>query len=114
LPSHGPVFCGPISHKVVDAMFCRFCFRQDVSLSGDALPNGRTRENRAEIITDAVLSQGRHRELERELKPWKPDEETPENLNLSFSNSWRSVDNSLVQIDGGLQYEEFIILAEII
>ena len=88
--------------------FFWYCFLQDVSLSGDALPNGRTRENRAEIITDAVLSQGRHRELERELKPWKPDEETPENLNLSFSNSWRSVDYSLIQIVGGFQYEEFL------
>lgn len=64
---------------------------QEVSLSGDALPNGRARENRAEMITDAVLSQGRLRELERELKPWKPDDDASENLNLNFTHTWRSL-----------------------
>ncbi|BBN17561.1 hypothetical protein Mp_7g15450 [Marchantia polymorpha subsp. ruderalis] len=63
---------------------------KDVSLTGDAIANGRARENRAEIVTDAVLSQGRQREVERELKPWKPDDEAPRNLGLesTFQSSW--------------------------
>jgi hypothetical protein len=62
---------------------------QDVLLSGDTVPNGRARENRAEIVTDAVLSQAPHRELERELMPWKPDDDASENLSLNFSHTWR-------------------------
>jgi hypothetical protein len=65
------------------------CLLQDVLLSGDTLPNGRARENRAEIVTDAVLSQVPHRELERELMPWKPDDDASENLSLNFSHTWR-------------------------
>ncbi|KAH9559096.1 hypothetical protein CY35_06G041800 [Sphagnum magellanicum] len=65
---------------------------KDVLLSGDTLPNGRARENRAEIVTDAVLSQVPHRELERELMPWKPDDDASENLSLNFSHTWRSWD----------------------
>jgi hypothetical protein len=62
---------------------------KDVLLSGDTVPNGRARENRAEIVTDAVLSQVPHRELERELMPWKPDDDASENLSLNFSHTWR-------------------------
>ncbi|CAM6047850.1 unnamed protein product [Sphagnum compactum] len=65
---------------------------KDVLLSGDTLPNGRARENRAEIVTDAVLSQVPHRELERELMPWKPDDDASENLSLNFSHTRRSWD----------------------
>ncbi|CAM6106174.1 unnamed protein product [Calypogeia fissa] len=63
---------------------------KDVSLSGDALPNGKARDNRADIVTDAVLSQGRLREGERELKPWKPDDEAPKPVGLesTFQSSW--------------------------
>jgi PAB1-binding protein PBP1 len=61
------------------------CLLQDVLLSGDTLPNGRACENRVEIVTDAVLSQVPHRELERELMPWKPDDDTSKNLSLNFN-----------------------------
>lgn len=62
---------------------------QDVSLSGDALANSRVRENRSELLTDAVVSQGWHRESERELKPWKPDDEFSDPTSINLSNTWR-------------------------
>jgi hypothetical protein len=66
---------------------------QDVSLSGDALANSRVRENRSELVTDAVVSQGWHRESERELKPWKPDDEFSDTTSINLSNTWRLVVN---------------------
>ncbi len=65
------------------------CLSQDVLLSGDALSNGRAHENHAEIETDAVLSQVQNCEVERELKPWKPDDDASENLTLNFNHTWR-------------------------
>ncbi|KAJ7549197.1 hypothetical protein O6H91_07G045100 [Diphasiastrum complanatum] len=63
---------------------------KDVSLTADSYSNGRIRENRNEILTDSVLSQGRCRDVERELKPWKPDSEAPRNLGLesTFQSTW--------------------------
>ncbi|KAL2613176.1 hypothetical protein R1flu_024868 [Riccia fluitans] len=64
---------------------------KDVPLSGDAgLSNGRARDNRGELATDNLISQGRQREIERELKPWKPDDEAPRSLALesTFQSSW--------------------------
>ncbi|KAJ7519011.1 hypothetical protein O6H91_20G019100 [Diphasiastrum complanatum] len=63
---------------------------KDVSLTADSYSNGRTRENRTEIMTDSVLSQGRPRDVERELKPWKPDGEVPRSLGLesTFQSTW--------------------------
>jgi hypothetical protein len=60
-------------------------------LSGDALSNGRAHENHTEIETDAVLSQVQNCEVERELKPWKPDDDASENLTLNFNHTWRLV-----------------------
>ncbi|XP_024536064.1 polyadenylate-binding protein-interacting protein 4 [Selaginella moellendorffii] len=62
---------------------------KDVSLTGEYLPNGRSRENKNELLTDSFISQNR-RDTERELKPWKPDSEAPRNLGLdtTFQNSW--------------------------
>ncbi|KAH8945362.1 hypothetical protein BDL97_12G037600 [Sphagnum fallax] len=65
---------------------------KDVLLSGDALSNGRAHENHTEIETDAVLSQVQNCEVERELKPWKPDDDVAENLTLNFNHTWRSWD----------------------
>ncbi len=67
------------------------CLSQDVLLSGDALSNGRAHENHTEIETDAVLSQVQNCEVERELKPWKPDDDASENLTLNFNHTWRLV-----------------------
>lgn len=63
---------------------------KDVSLSGDSLANIRVRENHTELVTDSVVSQGWHRESERELKPWKPDDEFYDPTSTSLSNTWRS------------------------
>ncbi|CAK9198824.1 unnamed protein product [Sphagnum troendelagicum] len=65
---------------------------KDVLLSVDALSNGRAHENHTEIETDAVLSQVQNCEVERELKPWKPDDDASENLTLNFNHTWRSWD----------------------
>ena len=67
---------------------------QDVPLGGECLQNGKSRENRAEIVTDSFLSQGRHREIERELKPWTPDKDDPKELGLesTFQNTWNRWD----------------------
>ncbi|XP_024384480.1 uncharacterized protein [Physcomitrium patens] len=61
---------------------------KDVSLTGDASSSNRSRENRSEIVTDSAVSQGWHRESERELKPWKPDDESSDTTNFSLSNTW--------------------------
>ena len=65
-------------------------FMQDVPLGRECSQNGKSRENRAEIVTDSFLSQGRHGEIERELKPWTPDKEDPKDLELesTFQNTW--------------------------
>lgn len=63
---------------------------KDVPLRGETLQNGRVRENRAEMLTDSLLSQGRHGDQERELKPWTPDTNDSRNLELesTFENTW--------------------------
>lgn len=63
---------------------------KDVPLSAEVLQNGRARENQAEILTDSFLSQGRHGEVERELKPWTPDNDDLRDLGLdsTFQNTW--------------------------
>ncbi|XP_073388244.1 uncharacterized protein [Physcomitrium patens] len=61
---------------------------KDVSLSGDGSFNSRTRENRSDIVTDSAVSQGWHRESERELKPWKPDDESSDPTSFNLSNAW--------------------------
>ncbi|MCO5547703.1 hypothetical protein L7F22_001154 [Adiantum nelumboides] len=63
---------------------------KDVPLRGETLQNGRMRENRAEMLTDSLLSQVRHGDLERELKPWTPDTNDSRDLELesTFENTW--------------------------
>ena len=67
---------------------------QDVPLQGERLQNGRSRENRSEIVTDSFLSQVRHGELERELKPWTPDKDDPneQGLESTFQNTWNRLE----------------------
>lgn len=76
-------------HHFSDAGCYSSCDLQDVSLSGDSLANIRVRENHTELVTDSVVSQGWHRESERELKPWKPDDEFYDPTSTSLSNTWR-------------------------
>ena len=71
-------------------MWCRWLL-QDVSFSGDTLASSRARENRSELVTDSFVTQRGHRESERELKPWKPDDEFSDPTSMEVSNTWRLV-----------------------
>jgi len=63
---------------------------QDVPITGDELANGHACRNRQDIKIDSSLSQAHHVELERELEPWTPDKDAPENLGLedTFQSTW--------------------------
>ena len=88
---------------------------QDVPLGGECLQNGKSRENRAEIVTDSFLSQGRHREIERELKPWTPDKDDPKELGLesTFQNTWNRRDFMNFFIENKSFYVSLIFLSVI-
>lgn len=62
---------------------------KDIPLTGDGMGNGRARENKHEIVTDSFLAQAHLIEVERELKPWTPDKDAPENIDLenTFQNT---------------------------
>lgn len=62
---------------------------KDIPLAGDGMVNGRARENKHEIVTDSFLAQSHPIEVERELKPWTPDKDAPENIDLenTFQNT---------------------------
>eukprot|EP00250_Pteridium_aquilinum_P024057 c2825_g1_i2 orf=271-2997(-) len=80
----------PIKTLIIRAKDLVQIIAKDVPVYGEVPQNGRARENRAEIVTDSFLSQGRHGEVERELKPWTPDKDDPRDLGLdsTFQNSW--------------------------
>ncbi|KAI5059890.1 hypothetical protein GOP47_0024310 [Adiantum capillus-veneris] len=80
----------PVKTLVIQAKDLVQINAKDVPVSGELLQNGRARENRAEIVTDSFLSQGRHGEVERELKPWTPDNDDFRDLGLdsTFQNTW--------------------------
>eukprot|EP00249_Psilotum_nudum_P015390 c25304_g2_i1 orf=1-2427(-) len=80
----------PVKTLIIHAKDLVQIIAKDVPLSGDSLLNGHSRENRTDILTDANLSQSRHLELERELKPWTPDKDDPKDLGLdsTFQNTW--------------------------
>ncbi|KAF8025787.1 hypothetical protein BT93_F2574 [Corymbia citriodora subsp. variegata] len=48
---------------------------KDFSLAGDGLSNELQSEKQQEILIDSYISQARHVDLERELKPWIPDDD---------------------------------------
>jgi hypothetical protein len=77
-------------NKIFADLIDTFMSAQDVPLGREFLQNGKSRENRAEIVTDSFLSLGRHGDIERELKPWTPDQEDPKDLELesTFQNTW--------------------------
>jgi hypothetical protein len=86
-------------------------------LSGDALSNGRAHENHTEIETDAVLSQVQNCEVERELKPWKPDDDASENLTLNFNHTWRLVSFTSLNAGKGISstclgFKSLVLLKE--
>ncbi|KAH9322101.1 hypothetical protein KI387_016740 [Taxus chinensis] len=62
---------------------------KDIPLNGDGAGIGRARDNRHDIVTDSFLSHGHPIELERELKPWTPDKDGPEDVDLenTFQNT---------------------------
>ncbi|MCO5582504.1 hypothetical protein L7F22_036401 [Adiantum nelumboides] len=80
----------PVKTLVIQAKDLVQINAKDVPISGEMLQNGRARENRAEIVTDSFLSQGRHGEVERELKPWTPDNDDfrDPGLDSTFQNTW--------------------------
>ncbi|KAL3736017.1 hypothetical protein ACJRO7_025039 [Eucalyptus globulus] len=55
---------------------------KDFSLAGDGLSNELQLEKRQEILIDSCISQARHVDSERELKPWIPDEDDPQRPEL--------------------------------
>lgn len=63
---------------------------KDVPITGDEFANSHACRNRHDIVIDSFLSQAHHVELERELEPWTPDKDAPENLGLedTFQNTW--------------------------
>ncbi|KAI6690194.1 hypothetical protein NL676_027022 [Syzygium grande] len=63
---------------------------KDFSVAGDGLSNEVQSEKQQEILIDSYISQARHGELERELKPWIPevgDPKCPELENV-FDAPW--------------------------
>ncbi|KAL2332243.1 hypothetical protein Fmac_019824 [Flemingia macrophylla] len=63
---------------------------QDVAITRDSLPNESHHEMHQEIMVDSLISQSRHVELGRELKPWVPDEDDPQcpELENIFEGHW--------------------------
>lgn len=80
----------PVNTLIISAKDLVQITAKDVPVTKEVLQNGRTRENRAEILTDSFLSQGRHGEGERELQPWTPDinDNSDADLDSTFQNSW--------------------------
>ncbi|XP_030525467.1 polyadenylate-binding protein-interacting protein 3-like isoform X2 [Rhodamnia argentea] len=63
---------------------------KDFSVAGDGLSNELQSEKQQEILIDSYISQARHVDLERELKPWMPDEDDPQcpELENVFDGPW--------------------------
>uniref|UniRef100_A0A0D6QSU9 LsmAD domain-containing protein n=1 Tax=Araucaria cunninghamii TaxID=56994 RepID=A0A0D6QSU9_ARACU len=62
---------------------------KDVPFTGDRMGTSRASDNRYDIITDSLLSKAHPFEVERELKPWTPDKDGPEDVDLenTFQNT---------------------------
>ncbi|CAA7035630.1 unnamed protein product [Microthlaspi erraticum] len=63
---------------------------KDLSVSSDGMLNAVQSEKQGELLTDSSISQSSHVEQRRELKPWVPDEDVPENLVNVFDNPGNS------------------------
>ncbi|KAB2613049.1 polyadenylate-binding protein-interacting protein 3-like [Pyrus ussuriensis x Pyrus communis] len=63
---------------------------KDVSITREGLLNEVQHGKHQELIIDSFISQSRRGELERELKPWVPDEDDPQRPELEniFDGQW--------------------------
>ncbi|KAK7271996.1 hypothetical protein RJT34_28312 [Clitoria ternatea] len=63
---------------------------QDVAITRDDLPSEFHQDIHQEIMVDSLISQSRHVDLGRELKPWVPDEDDPQcpELENVFEGHW--------------------------
>ncbi|XP_061365138.1 polyadenylate-binding protein-interacting protein 3-like isoform X2 [Gastrolobium bilobum] len=63
---------------------------QGVAVTRDGLPSESHHDMHQEIMVDSSISQSRHVELGRELKPWVPDEDDPQcpELENIFDGHW--------------------------
>ncbi|KAK9060523.1 hypothetical protein SSX86_021227 [Deinandra increscens subsp. villosa] len=63
---------------------------KSVSLTSDVLMNELQHDQLHDIMIDSNISQFRHADLERELKPWVPDDDNPEcpELDNTFDHHW--------------------------
>ncbi|KAL2968371.1 hypothetical protein AAZX31_15G026800 [Glycine max] len=63
---------------------------QDVAITRDGLANEYHHDMHQEIMVDSLISQSRHVDLGRELKPWVPDEDDPQcpELENIFDGHW--------------------------
>uniref|UniRef100_A0A0C9RMX2 TSA: Wollemia nobilis Ref_Wollemi_Transcript_9924_2981 transcribed RNA sequence n=1 Tax=Wollemia nobilis TaxID=56998 RepID=A0A0C9RMX2_9CONI len=60
-----------------------------VPFTGDRMRTSRASDNRYDIITDSLISKAHPIEVERELTPWTPDKDGPEDVDLenTFQNT---------------------------
>ncbi|KAJ1424501.1 LsmAD domain [Sesbania bispinosa] len=63
---------------------------KDVAVTGDGLPSEAHQDMHQELMVDSLISQSRHVDLGRELKPWVPDEDDPQcpELENIFDGHW--------------------------
>ncbi|KAK7335854.1 hypothetical protein VNO80_27946 [Phaseolus coccineus] len=80
----------PIKILVIPAKDLVQVTAQDVAIARDGLPNESHHDMHQEIMVDSLISQSRHVELGRELKPWVPDEDDPQcpELENIFDGHW--------------------------
>lgn len=67
-----------------------FFIGQSVSVTRDGLMNELQHDQLQDIMIDSSISQSRHVDLERELKPWIPDDDNPDcpDLDNTFDRHW--------------------------
>uniref|UniRef100_A0A1J3J7V4 Polyadenylate-binding protein-interacting protein 4 n=1 Tax=Noccaea caerulescens TaxID=107243 RepID=A0A1J3J7V4_NOCCA len=63
---------------------------KDLSVSSDGVLNAVQSEKQGELLTDSSISQSCRVEQRRELKPWVPDEDVPQELVNVFDNPGNS------------------------
>lgn len=77
---------------LISLLIILFVFQswQDVAIARDGLPNESHHDMHQEIMVDSLISQSRHVEPGRELKPWVPDEDDPQcpELENIFDGHW--------------------------
>lgn len=63
---------------------------KDVSVMRDGLAKEHQAEKQQDLMIDTHISKSRHLDVERELKPWVPDEDVPQcpELENTFNSPW--------------------------